>query len=253
MPELLRAIPETRNGIPGHLFPDHGRWLPVVSGGSEDEPLTPPAPLAPPAPLTPPTPPVLTVPDGYVPQTEINRVGTAEHARGKKAAREELLRELGVADLKDAKTVLDAVKVADEAQKTEAQRAVEAANAREAAAVAREHAADAREKAAAITGALISAGIADATQRNELVPMVAAKLTDDTDAAAAVEAIKATFPQLFAAPAGQTPAPSGDPRNPTPPAPVTGTSAWDAGIARAAAVNESATTFDPYSMIPGGS
>lgn len=249
-PELFDV--EYRNGIPGLLHRESGRWLPQVSGGDgpDDDPT--PAPIPQPAPVptppAPPTPPPAPpTPAPGISQDEVNRIAAKEKDAGKRAAKQELLEALGVTKIEDAKTVLDAVRAADDAQKTEAQRAVDAANAEKAAAAEERRTIAVERLSLSANEALMAAGITDAGQRSELVPLVAAKVTGDVDVTAAVEQVKAKFPVLFTAPAATPLPPSGDPRNATPPAQAA-TDAWTAGKQRAEAVNASVTEFDPYKL-----
>lgn len=180
-------------------------------------------------------------------QAEWTRIAAKEKGAGQKQATNDLLAALGVTKIEDAKEILDAARAAEDASKTEHQKAIEAANAAKEEARQLAITLGAERLSLSAEQALMAAGITDAGQRSELVPLVAAKVTGDVDVAAAVEQVKAKFPVLFTAPAATPLPPSGDPRNATPPAQAA-TDAWTAGKQRAEAVNASVTEFNPYEL-----
>lgn len=228
--------------------------IPGAPATTPPAPATPPVPATPPAPATPPptpTPPATPPATGEATftQKQVNAIA----AREKNDARAALLSELGVDSLDAAKTILDAQRAKEDEAKTEAQRLLEQAQQREAAATAAAAQAAAQLRDANIVSALTHAGITDPDTRTELIPLVTAKVSDEVDAAAAVELVKQKLPQLFQAPASNTPPPSGDVRNGNPPPPAGDGGAWARGVARAEETAKRAGVgFDPgtFSLTP---
>lgn len=187
---------------------DDGTMLPVVSGG--DGPTAdPPAPVVPPAPETP--------AGRTFSQDEVTRMLAAEKAQGERAAERALLAQFGVEKPEDVKTILEAHRAAEDARRTETQRAEAAAVEAKRLADADRAAAASDRKAAAIERALAGSGLQLPEKADEAAAALASavRLVDldgePTPEAVktAVDKVKATFPSLFA-PAGRT-IPNSDP------------------------------------------
>lgn len=132
-------------------------------------------------------------------------------ADAKKAAAAELAEALGV-PLAEAKKIIADRRAADDAQKTEAQRATEAAQERERQADARERSAAARERAADLRSALVEAKVKGDRSANA-AKLILADLADDADGAAIAAAVKKfaeDTPEWFGD-AGPPPPPGSDP------------------------------------------
>lgn len=197
---------------------------------------------------TPPQPPALS-------QDEVNRIAAREKDAGKRAERQALLEALGVKNLDEARAQLQAARDAEDANKSEMQKAIEKAQAEATAAQQLASTLAAERRDLACERALLHAGIADDKQRTALVSLVAREVDADASAdvvAAAVETVKATFPQLFTPPTqgNPTPPPSGEPAGGgAPPAPRIA-DARERGRLRAQKVNgDNATSFDPIKAL----
>lgn len=183
-----------------------GRVLPVLRGGSGEE--DPP-------------------PDGggagagdegkTFTQADLDRVAGAARAEAKRAAARELAEQLGCT-VDEAKAKIAAAAAAEDAEKTEAQRAREAADAEKAAA-ATERAEAAKERLAAkVERHLLRAGVDEkALDRAHRLIDVTPDASDD-DITTEIEALKADIPALFTPVGTQTPPPSGRSRDARPPA-----------------------------------
>jgi hypothetical protein len=225
------------------------------NAGNPGAPATPPpapalAPATPPPPAPPPAPPAPPAAGGTNPapieQTFNQKQVNAIAAKEKNDARAAFLAELGVDTIDAAKAVIAAKRAEDDAAKTEAQRLHDQALADATAAATAKAQAERALLEANVVAALTAAGITDVDQRTEIVPLAVAKVSDEVDAAAAVELVKQKLPQLFTAPTSPTPPPSGDIRSGTPPTPAGSGGAWDRGVARAQAENKRAGVgFDP--------
>lgn len=130
-------------------------------------------------------------------QEDITRIATREKQEGRTAATAELLKQLGVDNLEDAKAALKRHRDAEDATKTEAQRlADKAAKDSSEAAIARAEAAQER-MAAKIERALVRSGVADATL-DDVAKLVSVPTdADDATIKAAVDALKERMPMLF--------------------------------------------------------
>jgi hypothetical protein len=238
-----------RSGLPGYLTAT-GRWLPWISGGSGDDAATPPvegaqvdgANPAAPAPVVIPVVPGLS-------QDEVNRIAAREKESGKRAGMQSVLETLGVADVKEAKAVIEAARAAEDANKSEMQKAIDKAQAETTRAQQTTTELQQERQSLAAERALLRAGILSDEQVAELVPLVTAKVSESVDAAAAVEQLKVTFPQLFTVPTNAVPPPpSGEPASGgTPPAPRIA-DARERGRERARRANEAVGKFDAYSL-----
>lgn len=131
-----------------------------------------------------------------LPQPEFDRLLGQRVAEAGRASTKKALAELGVNSLDEAKALIAAQKVADDANRTETERAIARASERETAAAAREAAAAAKEHTLNVAGALMAAGAkGDLAKLARLVDVEAG--AEPTAVAAAVEAAKADFPSLF--------------------------------------------------------
>lgn len=166
----------------------------------------PAVPVVPPTP-TPPadTPRVFT-------QDDVTAIATREKAQGHRAAMQEVSEKFGMS-IEDATAALAAKKLADDAQKSDAQKDREAAAADRADAAQIKAAATQELHAAKVTSALIAAGVDAKT-----IPVINLAVPVGADAAAitvAIDALKVAAPGLFTvAPARQDttpPAPPGSP------------------------------------------
>ena len=113
-------------------------------------------------------------------------------AKARKSAEEKFLKELGVADAKTAKDAIAAFQKAQDEQKSEIEKATGRAT------DAEKRATDAEARAAALEMrfAVVSAGVP--AEKADRVAKLAAQYDGET-ASARVEAVKADFPELFAA------------------------------------------------------
>lgn len=158
-----------------------------------DIPPTPPAPPAPPAPD------VVTFT-----QADVDRMVGGARVEAKRVAANELANELGCT-VEEAKAKLEALAAAEDATKSEAQKALEAANAAKADADAARAAAAQDRFAAKVERKLIAAGVGkglDDTKATAALTRAARLLNldpdaDDTAIAAEIEAAKADVPSLF--------------------------------------------------------
>lgn len=183
--------------------------------------MTSPVPPAPvPAPPAPPAPPA----DGLLPQDQVSAIAAREHGngvrKGRADAEAEFATELGVS-LAEAKQILADHRTAQDAAKTEAQRAIEARALAEKDRDSAVAAARADAHAARLEAALLAAGVAlpeGGTQtKDEKRAAALARMSRLVDVevgvdvaaiASAVGALKTEMPALFAAPAA---AANGDP------------------------------------------
>lgn len=168
-------------------------------------------------------------------QADVTRIAKREQDKGRKAAASKLAEELGVS-VDEAKRIIAEHRSREEAEKSEAQKAREAADAEKAeAAKAREAAARDRYDTR-VERALLRAGVPDAGDKLDRVKrMVTADVDSDDDAIRAdVDALKKEFPQLFEQPKGGGPPPSGDPPG-HPPKPKGSDDPMKRGAARAKA------------------
>lgn len=169
-----------------------------------------------------------------LPQSEVNRIAATEKEQGKTAALKEVQEALGV-DLDTAKAILKEHNERTESQKTEAQKAKEAAD-REAEQARKDRADAAREiHEARVDRAFVAAGLTDEakiTRYSKLLDVeVGAKAEDIRKA---VEKLKEEEPVLFGASSSPSrpPAPGSDPKG-TPPKPKNDEDAFSRGMARA--------------------
>lgn len=187
--------------------------------------MTQPNPEGTPGVVPPVTPPV-PAPRTFT-QDEITAIAAREKEQGKVAALREASELLGGMSIADAAELVKAARAADEANKTQAQRDLEAAQATKAAAETDRAAAAADRHAARLERLLGTAGASD-------VEIAAGALkvdvgADDTTITAAITALKTRVPGLFGTPATVPPSDPGKP-----PAPGGATpNAWDAGKAEA--------------------
>jgi colicin import membrane protein len=194
------------------VHPITGRVLPVVRGGADGDPDNPPPPQT-------------------FTQADVDRMVGQARKEARTSAANELAEQLGCS-VEDAKAKIAAAIAADDAQKTEAQRALEAAQAEKAEAAAEKAAAAQERFDLRVERKLIAAGVgqaiaddADGTKAAAAIAR-ARRLLDvsadatDADIAAEIEAVKADVPSLFSAPT-EAPAP-GRPA-PTPPPKPNGT------------------------------
>lgn len=216
----------------------NGRRIPYLfdadpGGGGGDPTPTPPA--TPPAAPTPPAP--------TPPASPTDAQLAAERAAATQAQTEAIATQLGV-PVEEAVKIVAQHRAAEEASKSETQRAQEAAAAAQAEAERVRNEAVVALRDVHKRAALVSAGIVDATQQNDLMLLVQIpEGTADADlptvALAKVEELRQRYPAMFgSATPGRTPPPSTTPGvPPTPPAPggPAGTSLFDRGAERAKA------------------
>lgn len=210
-------------------------WNPKDLGAWRmEDPPTPPPPPAPPAP--PPPPPVQFTAEqlaaiklaGFHSQDDLNRIAAAEKEQGKRQAERDLAEALGVT-VDEAKAIIETHKKAEQDAMTETQRQAAAAAEDRQKAAAELVAARADRRGAAVHAALVIAGVVVPEGQNgvdvldrvgRMVSLPDGDVTPE-QATAAVDALKAMVPSLFAAAAplkpGQKPPPSSGP--PAPPAP----------------------------------
>ena len=137
-------------------------------------------------------------------QEEMTRVATAESAKGKRAGAAEVAAELGMT-VAEAKALIATANAAQEAAKTEAQKATDAAAASKTASDALGVTAAATILASKVTTALLVAGIAPQVdgKTNPQLAMAArlvdvAADADDAAITAAIAAVKVAAPTFFA-------------------------------------------------------
>lgn len=173
------------------VWPD-GTRLPVVAGGDGTEgdpkPTPDPAPKPQPDPPKPdPTPTALT-------QADVDRAA----ADAKKAAIADVVATFGCT-IEEAKLLVDAKRQADDAQKTEAQKAREAADKEKAEAAEEKRTAAAERRALRVDRGLLTARVSD-KRMEKAAKLILTELADDADEAAitaAVEAFKKDTPEWF--------------------------------------------------------
>lgn len=227
-------------------------WVPPIAGGSgpTGEPTgTPPPPPPPSAGLT---------------QEQINAIVAREKdkakADGVAAATAEIEKSLGM-PVADIAKLLKERQDADDAAKTEAQRALEKANRDAATAAQAAQAAKVEVFATRAERYLLRAGLAiPADAKPETVAgtltRVRGMLTVGTDAdeaaiAADVEALKTAFPALFTPATGTPPPPPGTDPKRKPGTPGTGpTTGLAAGLARAAAKSDATPALAAWGRKP---
>jgi DNA-binding transcriptional MerR regulator len=235
--------------IGGRWFWPSGYSAPIIAGGSgtEGDPAPNPAPKAdPPADPKPDPAPTVTLT-----QADVDRA-TAE---AKKAAIAEVAQTLGCS-VADAKKLVEAQRAAEDAQKTEAQRAREAADAEKAAAATERQAAAAERRQLQVERALVGAKVRD-DRHERAVRLVLAEIDDKADAdgiKAAVKKFADETPEWFGEakttpgsdPGGRGPGGGGQ----------EGKTGMDAGRERARADmekvrNTTRNPFDGYTVIGG--
>lgn len=173
-----------------------------------------------------PTPPEGTpgVVEGFTPeqQAKIASIAAENKARGERAAKaaaeQALADKLGGRSLEDLLAVADAAQAAENAKKTEAERALEAANAAKAEAETIRSQAARELHDARVRSALLTAGVPEAGLTAVTVPGVTVESTVE-DIKAAVETLKTALPGLFTAKV-TPPADPGKPGTPPPGEPV---------------------------------
>ncbi len=201
------------------------------------------APPPPPPPSGDPPPPDPADPPGggrTFTQDEVNRIATAEGAKGKRAGAAEIATELGM-PIADVKALIANKTAAEEAAKSEAQKALDAANAAKSTADAQAAAAAKTILEGKVTRALLVAGIAPVLPDGKPNPALdaAARLVDVADDAddaavtAAVEGVKAGPAASFFGPVAPGPGNSVPPIPPGQTRPP-GTTFGSAGAAEAA-------------------
>jgi DNA-binding transcriptional MerR regulator len=263
----------TPDGRPAWRHVPSGHVLPVVAGGSDVPPATPPAPGTPPAPAAPPAPPA---PAGGQPapaaggdagtaatysQADVDRQTGRARTEATKEAERKVAETLGV-PIEKAKQIIADSQAAEAASKTEAQRLLDEATTKDAQA-AQDRADAAREKFEAklerrLAAAGVAKGIDDEAQAAAVmaraVYVTARDLPADADDQAITDEItkiRTEVPGLFdaqaPATAGGQPAPPSGATGGRPPAggqqPATG---LDAGKERAEAMKATAQTADPF-------
>lgn len=185
-------------GRPCWLFTDSGRLVPVVSGGDGSD--DPPG-------------------DGQgggdsgagggkggegeggqtFTQADLDRIATREKAQGRRAAEDDIAKDLGVS-LDEAKRILAEARERDEKQKTEAQRAKEAADAEKAAAEAAKAEAARERHEARVERALVAAGVSDDKRLGRLARLIEVEVGAELDdVKAAVADLHKEMPELFGA------------------------------------------------------
>ncbi len=150
-------------------------------------------------------------------QDDVTAIATRNAEDGRRSALREVTEKLGGLSVDDAAALIDAARKADEANKTEAQRALDAAAADRAAA-AKEKEDAAKDRHAARVERLLTGAVDVQIAARSLDVEVGA---DEDTIKAEIEKLKAKVPGLF----GAAPAPSTDPGKPPAGAPVGKTAA----------------------------
>lgn len=206
----------TRSGLPHWLHTPTGRVLPFVSGGDgpegEDDGGGGGDGGDPPKTFT---------------QAELDKLAGRRAAEAKKAAAKEIADQLGVT-VDQAKKIIADAQAADDAKKTDTDRALEAAKAAQA--EAEQARADAaRERfAAKVERRLTAAGVPEAALARAARLITVDPDADDDALAADIDALKADLPALFQPAANDDSSAGGKPKPPPstgakPPAGGTGT------------------------------
>jgi hypothetical protein len=186
-------------------------------------------------PVVPPAPPVDDKPDKTFTQAEVTAIATREKDEGKRSAEAAVAKELGVS-VTEAKQILKAHHAAEDAKKTEADKAREAAEAEKTAAEQAKNAAAVEIFETRLERAFLKEGLElDDEKVKRVRRMVGVEAgASYEDILKDVQAVKAEFPSLFDGTGAGTPkAPNGDPGG-RPPKPVKGEDKFAAGAARAA-------------------
>lgn len=144
-------------------------------------------------------------------QEEVDRMVGRARGEAKRSAASELAEQLGCT-VEEAKAKIAAVTAADDALKSETQRALDAANEAKAEATRARAAADAERLAAKVERKLAAAGVDPKTLARATALVTVSPDADDDAIEAEVEALKADIPALFTPtavgalpPAGVTP------------------------------------------------
>lgn len=204
---MLNAKTATQVTFLGEFVSRGRRWnaysdgtvLPVIAGG-DGTAGDPPAPSNPPAPGTPPA--------GFVSQETVNATVLREAEKAKSEALQQVATDLGVS-LEEAKQIIADRRAADDAKRTDAERAAAAWQTAQQGAEEIKRAADQERHDAKVERELQRAGF-DITNATLLPAGLAAIATqvqvgaDEAAIKAAVEKAKADAPQLF----GGTPTPT---------------------------------------------
>jgi hypothetical protein len=182
--------------IDGYQFlvnPATGRVLPMVRGGAEgddnDDGGTPPKTFT---------------------QEELDRITGRARAEAKRAAAAELAEALGCT-VDEAKAKIAAASAADDATKSETQKALDAAKAAQAEAEAAKANAAAERLAARIERKLTAAGVPEATLARAARLLDVDPDADDEAIAAEIETLQSEVPALFTSTGDGTPPPPGVP------------------------------------------
>lgn len=133
-------------------------------------------------------------------QSEVNRMMANEKRDGKRAGKRELLDELGFDDVEDLRKKLDAVNDAEDAAKSDAQRAQEEADAEKAKAKKAREDAERERHEARVERAIIKAGGDPDNEKSvsRITRLLDIEVGADSDEiAAAVESLKDDMPTLF--------------------------------------------------------
>lgn len=221
--------------LDGHTYwanPGTGRVYPHVAGGAEGDPPASDPPAGGDRDQNQPD-----------PLAELGKVEKRARADGHKAAVAEVADQLGCT-VEEAKSLIASVRAAEDAQKSEAQRALEAANQAKAEAEQARSEAAVERVAAKVERRLLAAGVPDTALARAARMVTVAPDADDDAIAAEIDTLKSEVPALFA-PAGHTPPPPGvDPsKQPRHKAPKSGI---EAGRERARQEREATKTLDPF-------
>ena len=170
-------------------------------------------------------------------QDDLTRIATAEAAKGKRAGAAEVAAELGMT-VAEAKALIATATAAQEAAKTEAQKATDAATAAKTAADAATATAAQTTLASKVTMALVIAGVTPQVdgKANPALAMAARLVdvpadADDAAITAAIDLVKAAAPAFFAPP---VPKPDGEPQTAPTKTRAAGTTFGAKGAAEAA-------------------
>ena len=141
-------------------------------------------------------------------QEEVDRMVGRARGEAKRSAATELAEQLGCT-VDEAKAKIAAVTAADDALKSEAQRALDAANEAKAEATRARAAADAERLAARVERKLAAAGVDPKTLTRATALVAVGPDADDAAIDAEIEALRADVPALFTPTADGTPPPAG--------------------------------------------
>lgn len=204
--------------------------------GSGSTPPTPPSPAEAKSTDTPPK---------TFSQEDVQAIASREKDQGKRAAQDEMQRALGVS-VEEAKAIIDEANKRTDADKTDAQRARDAADKERTDSETAKAEAVRERHETQIERALVRAGITDDTKLSRMARLVEAEPGADVEAIkVAVADLRRDMPELFTT---VTPKPNGDPGGKPPRTRNNDESAIARGVKRGLASSEPGTGVGGYDL-----